>query len=357
MNFYIWSGLVSFVANVSIGLFVYSRNLAENKNKIFGLFSLLVSGWSVGSFLVNIIPDAVQALWILRLNYLCGVWVPSVYVHLAHSLNQDTSSKRLKRWIFYAVSVLFSILVFTPWMIAGLKPVSASSFLITKPGFAYYFFFGFFATATVEVIFQIFRGIVGKIGLERKQFQYLAAANQMSDVIGRFNHLARKMDTKKAEGGRASLEKVLENVLEMIWVVKGPKSIAINKNFAPGLPEVLIHESEMEEILLNLLTNAVQAIDKEGRIDIAAKKVGERIQFIIEDTGIGISEKQMSKIFEPFHTTKGQAGTGLGLYITKQILDRRGGTIKVKRRESTGTTFTLEFQGNPMPMRGLPNIG
>lgn len=346
-------------------------------------------------------------------------------------------------------------------MIADLKPISAAGFLITKPGFAYYFFFGFFAIATSEVIFQIFRGIIGKVGLERRQFQYLAAANllaiaagfeyffsvfgffdrpplddyilvfyvvilaigvtrhqiydveaivkalrrerlatlgllassvnheirtplflikgtlenvlrddrpsdfdektkavfekiyrhanQMSDVIARFNHLAKKMDSKKAEGGRASIEKVLENVLEMIWVVKGPKSIAIHKNFAAGLPDVLIHESELEEILLNLLTNAVQAIKHEGRIDMMAVKIGERIQLIIEDTGTGISEKQLHRIFEPFHTTKGQAGTGLGLYITKQILDRRGASISVKRKIPSGILFEIQF-----PIAGQP---
>ena len=184
MNFYIWSGVISLAANVTVGIFVLSRNPSDKRNRLFCLFSFLVSGWSVGSSLANMLSDQALALWILRLNYLCGMWVPSVYVHLAHSLNQDTPSKSLKRKIFYAASIIFSVLVLTPYLIAGLVPIRTTTFLITKPGPAYHFFFAFFTICTGEVIFQILMGLRGKVGLEKKQFKYLAVANLLAIFAG-----------------------------------------------------------------------------------------------------------------------------------------------------------------------------
>ena len=105
----------------------------------------------------------------------------------------------------------------------------------------------------------------------------------------------------------------------------------------------------MKEIFLNLIRNAVQAIDKpNGAITVEAKAVSNFVDITIADTGCGISEEGLTKIYNPFHTTKGpDKGTGLGLYIVRQIVERNKGKISVKSKVDEGTTFTLEFQKSP----------
>ncbi len=89
MNPYIWSGLFSFFANLIVGLFVYARNPTNRNNRLFTIFSFCVGGWSVSSFLANIVSDTQMSLNILRINYLFGVLLPAVYVHFIHSVTNS----------------------------------------------------------------------------------------------------------------------------------------------------------------------------------------------------------------------------------------------------------------------------
>lgn len=185
MDLYVWSGVFSFVANAAIGFFILSRDPQEKKNRLFCLFSLSVAGWSVGSSLANIIPDKALALWVVRLNYFWGIWTPSLYVHFAHAFShEDSSLKRRKRIFFYACSALLSPLVFTPFFIPSLRVIENTSFYISRPGPFYYVFFVFFSLAMSEVIFQIFMGLRTRVGLEFRQFKYLAVANFLAIAAG-----------------------------------------------------------------------------------------------------------------------------------------------------------------------------
>ena len=111
--------------------------------------------------------------------------------------------------------------------------------------------------------------------------------------------------------------------------------------------------SEIRQVLSNLLSNSMDAVPKNGRICLrihgAGKRDGTRIvRFIIADTGSGIRPESLKTIFEPFFTTKEVIGTGLGLWVTKQILEKHGAHIRVRSRFGTGTVFTIDF-----PLVGL----
>ena len=122
MNFYVSSGLYSFLMNLAIGLYVYSRNPRKQTNILFALFSLTVSGWSVGSFFVNVITNPNTALFVLRFNYLFGVWLPSLYLHFIYTLTENASkTSRIKLKLSYLVSFVLSFAVFTPSFIPQLK--------------------------------------------------------------------------------------------------------------------------------------------------------------------------------------------------------------------------------------------
>ncbi|MDI6806624.1 MAG: HAMP domain-containing sensor histidine kinase [Candidatus Aenigmarchaeota archaeon] len=105
-------------------------------------------------------------------------------------------------------------------------------------------------------------------------------------------------------------------------------------------------ESEIMEIILNLLTNAKEAVGKverRGKIIMETKDVDGFVEFTIADNGCGIPERDLQKIYEPFYTTKPEKGVGLGLYITRNLVKKFGGTIEVESKLGVGTTFKVKF--------------
>ena len=108
------------------------------------------------------------------------------------------------------------------------------------------------------------------------------------------------------------------------------------------MPNTLLDENQMQQVFINLLINAVEAIQKKGTIRIKSdfspdKKI---ITVDIEDTGCGLSSKQKERIFEPFFSTKPK-GTGLGLAVTYGIVQNHKGDIKVSSNPEKGTCFTI----------------
>ena len=120
-----------------------------------------------------------------------------------------------------------------------------------------------------------------------------------------------------------------------------PVNIEIEMNL-DKLPPILGSPGEISQVLLNIIDNALFAMGETGTLAIFSKKVEETIIIVIEDSGRGIPEKNMKKIFEPFYTTKEVGeGTGLGLAISHQIVNKHQGQIDVKSREGQGTRFTI----------------
>jgi len=123
------------------------------------------------------------------------------------------------------------------------------------------------------------------------------------------------------------------------------EKIDLIKDIPPDLPNIVADRKQIEEIFFNLIRNAGQAIGERGRIAVKARMTyNSRILIEIEDTGHGIPEDKLEQIFNPFYTTKEPGkGTGLGLFIVRQIVEKNKGKISVRSKVGTGTTFTLEF--------------
>ncbi|WP_040296985.1 PAS domain-containing sensor histidine kinase [Alcanivorax hongdengensis] len=120
--------------------------------------------------------------------------------------------------------------------------------------------------------------------------------------------------------------------------------IAITRYFAPDLPTINGSESQLAQVLMNLLVNAAQAIEGEGEIVISATADDKWYQLTVKDDGPGIPAETLAQIFEPFFTTKpiGQ-GTGLGLSISQDIIKRHGGTMSADSSAGKGTTFYIRL--------------
>jgi len=131
------------------------------------------------------------------------------------------------------------------------------------------------------------------------------------------------------------------------------KEIEIVRNFSPELPQVVADNGQMQQVFLNLMLNAIDAIPARGTITVTTRKESnDAVQIIIADTGKGMSRENMNKIFNPFFTTKPK-GTGLGLAICKRLIELHNGTIHVSSTPGEGTTFYItlpvkqQFQGIP----------
>jgi len=109
-------------------------------------------------------------------------------------------------------------------------------------------------------------------------------------------------------------------------------------------PPVCARRGEIDQVFLNLISNAVQAMRGSGRLTLATRRLGDTVAVQISDTGGGIPKVHLTRMFDPFFTTKAPGrGTGLGLSLVYKIVTKYGGTISVDSEEGKGTTFTIRF--------------
>jgi len=120
------------------------------------------------------------------------------------------------------------------------------------------------------------------------------------------------------------------------------KEVMVVKNFDDNIPTIMADQLQLQQVLLNLLLNAIDAMPGGGTLTINTTCNVDKssIRIVISDSGQGISNKDMNKIFQPFFTTKSR-GTGMGLAITRRIIEEHGGSINVSSEYGRGTTFTI----------------
>ena len=120
------------------------------------------------------------------------------------------------------------------------------------------------------------------------------------------------------------------------------QGIFIEKDFEKKEMPIFCFPGQLNQVFMNILLNAIQAVEGAGIIKVGVVEQAENIIISIADNGIGIPEEKKQKIFEPFYTTKdGQEGTGLGLSITYDIIKKHQGSIEVKDNDPKGTKFII----------------
>ena len=123
---------------------------------------------------------------------------------------------------------------------------------------------------------------------------------------------------------------------------KYKNDIEIIKNYAPDIPKINCHPGKINQVFLNILSNAIDAIDGKGKIWITTSREGENIKISVKDTGCGMSEETKQKIFDPFYTTKDAGkGTGLGMSITYDIIQEHKGKIEIISEPGKGTEIII----------------
>jgi two-component system NtrC family sensor kinase len=153
---------------------------------------------------------------------------------------------------------------------------------------------------------------------------------------------------KKLTDLRTTIDECLSLVEDQVLF----QNIEVVRDYQEDLPATVMDPAQMQQVFMNLIINAAEAMGDAGRLTVATRLDVERrvIQASFRDTACGISEENMGRIFDPFFTTKEAGhGTGLGLAISFGIVKEHGGTITVESEEGAGTTFTIE-----LPVRASP---
>ena len=163
----------------------------------------------------------------------------------------------------------------------------------------------------------------------------------MASIILNMSGYSRSV--AKDEMSEVNINERLDASIEMALMASYTDNIEVEKNYSQ-LPLIKAKPEEIQQIYLNIIRNAVQAMEGKGKLKISSSQKDGRIVTTIQDTGPGIPQEYLSKIFDPFFTTKDQGkGTGLGLNIVHRLIDKYGGNISVESIVGLGTTFTITF--------------
>lgn len=135
---------------------------------------------------------------------------------------------------------------------------------------------------------------------------------------------------------------VLKQTIELLENHARNNNIEIITEYQDNIPVIFSDQSQIQQVFLNLISNSLDAIEKDGWLQVRTVSANDQLTISIADNGPGIPKHLQSKIFDPFFTTKEAGkGTGLGLSISYSIAEKLGGRIQFESQEGLGTTFTV----------------
>ena len=192
---------------------------------------------------------------------------------------------------------------------------------------------------------------------------------QQTDFINRADNRTRKVTlfvktllnltqmrlSDKLEMAVFSLRNTIFNALASVEAKAQDKPIVLNSNIEPSIDKIFGNQLSIEEVITNLLLNAIKYTPPNGTIEINVKEDGPCVLVEVTDTGIGIPQEELANVFDEFYRATNakkveKDGTGLGLSIAKQIIERHNGKIWVQSEENSGTRFWFTLSktlGNP----------
>jgi len=161
--------------------------------------------------------------------------------------------------------------------------------------------------------------------------------HRLESIVDHFLRLAgpSELDLEQVE-----IPKIVSHVCELLRPEAAARQIQIATHLEGDLPHVPADPVRLTQALMNLVINAMQAVEHKGRIEVSATILEGSLSVVVCDDGPGIPPEKLASVFEPYFTTKPE-GSGLGLWIAHQIVAAHGGTLKVQNGPVSGAVFTL----------------
>ncbi len=190
--------------------------------------------------------------------------------------------------------------------------------------------------------------LFSEVNLAKVSGEISGQVDRATEIISHLRDFSRKTEFSKRE---IDLNNPVKEALSLIGHQLSLQNIQLTLDLDPDIPLILAHNNRLEQVIFNLVSNARDAINQkkesaDGGREIRVRTFREdgRVAMAISDTGVGIPQKTLNRIFEPFYTTKDAGkGLGLGLYVTYGIIKDYDGEVRVESESGKGTTFTVSF--------------
>ena len=187
---------------------------------------------------------------------------------------------------------------------------------------------------------------------EEERLEYMKGVDEQANRIREIVH--RLLDFSKPKQvvlKPADINAVIKKSLTLVHNISYIYNVDVQTDLQDGLPHLLIDQGQIQEVLTNLLTNALHAVSPGDVVEVRTRLADDRnhVEIQVRDTGKGIPPEYLDNVFDPFFTTKEDAGTGLGLFVSYGIVRNHHGTLRVNSEVGTGTCFTIEL---PVSQKG-----
>jgi signal transduction histidine kinase len=166
--------------------------------------------------------------------------------------------------------------------------------------------------------------------------------SRVQQILG----FARPVDLTLSSG---NLNEIINDIVELLRPQLTANKVEVRLSMDEQPAHAMVDQSSMRGALMNLMLNAIEAMREGGTLSVAVDRTDESLRLEIADTGPGIGDEELKKIFEPFYTTKTQ-GLGLGMPYAKKIIEQHGGTISLNSRPGEGTTISITL---PAAQKGV----
>lgn len=167
--------------------------------------------------------------------------------------------------------------------------------------------------------------------------------HRLESIVDHFLRLAgpSELDLEAVE-----IAKIVNHVCDLLRPEAAARQIEVTTGVEPGLPAISADPVRLTQALMNLVINAMQAVERQGRIAVTARLSEHALLIEVSDNGPGIPQEKLASIFDPYFTTKVE-GSGLGLWIAQQIATAHGGTIRAQNGSGGGALFAMALPVKP----------
>jgi signal transduction histidine kinase len=192
----------------------------------------------------------------------------------------------------------------------------------------------------------------GNVGNEERD--YLSAAQKELGRIASITAHTLKFYRQQSSAAPVSIAELFESALTLFQASLSASAIVVQREWSDDLPLIVCKEGEIRQVIANLISNAIDSMPQGGLLGLAVSVTDDRLTAEISDSGSGIPSEIQARILEPFFTTKGQNGTGLGLTISAEIIMQHGGTLEFVSRTDAQESGTLFRFSLPLEHRNAP---